>query len=111
MMAHVAANTQRGVRAGSGGVMLPNHSAERGRTVFDAEACTRKNRFGDRARTRYRRKNRHALRRSWEVIMRTLFPINWKHSGVLGHDLRSDHPFAAIQANLILSLTPRYLHA
>ncbi|NLJ01239.1 MAG: LLM class flavin-dependent oxidoreductase [Bacteroidales bacterium] len=108
MMAHVAANTQR-IRVGSGGVMLPNHSALSVVERFSMLEALHPGRIdlgigrapGTDGRTAY------ALRRSWEVIKEDTFPDQLEALlGFFGHDLRSDHPFAAIQANPDPSLTP-----
>lgn len=108
MMAHVATNTKR-IRVGSGGVMLPNHSALSVAERFSMLEALHPGRVdlgigrapGTDGRTAY------ALRRSWDVIKEDTFPDQLEALlGFFGHDLRKDHPFATIQANPDPSLTP-----
>ena len=108
MMAHVAANTKR-IRVGSGGVMLPNHSALSVAERFSMLEALHPGRIdlgiGRAPCTDVR--TAYALRRSWDVIKEDTFPDQLESLlGFFGHDLRPDHPFATIQANPGPSLTP-----
>lgn len=108
MVAHVAANTQR-IRVGTGGVMLPNHSALNVAERFAMLEALHPGRIdlgigrapGTDGRTAF------ALRRTWDAIQQDIFPDQLEELlGFLGHDLRSDHPFRNIVASPDPSLFP-----
>jgi luciferase family oxidoreductase, group 1 len=109
MIAHVASKTER-IRVGSGGVMLPNHSALSVAERFSMLEALHPGRIdlglgrapGTDGRAAF------ALRRTWDAIKQDLFPEQLEELlGFLGHDLRKDHPFASITASPDPSLTPQ----
>jgi luciferase family oxidoreductase group 1 len=109
MIAHVASKTER-IRVGSGGVMLPNHSALSVAERFSMLEALHPGRIdlgigrapGTDGRTAF------ALRRSWEAIKEDTFPEQLNDLlGYFGHDLPEKHPFANVIANPDPSLTPR----
>ena len=108
MIAHVAALTER-IRVGSGGVMLPNHSALSVAERFSMLEALHPGRIdlgigrapGTDGRTAL------ALRRSWEICKEDTFPGQLDDLlGYFAHDLPGDHPFAHVIANPDPSLTP-----
>jgi len=101
MVAHVATQTQR-IRVGTGGVMLPNHSAFSVAERFAMLEALYPGRIdlgigrapGTDGRTAL------ALRRSWEAIKQDTFPEQLTELlGFLGHNLPDKHPFAHINAS------------
>lgn len=108
MVAHVAAHTKR-IRVGTGGVMLPNHSALNVAERFAMLEALHPNRIdlgigrapGTDGRTAF------ALRRTWDAIQQDIFPDQLEELlGFLGHNLRPDHPFRNITASPDPSLSP-----
>ncbi len=110
IMAHVASKTSR-IRVGSGGVMLPNHSALSVAERFSMLEALHPGRIdlglgrapGTDGRTAY------ALRRSWDVMREDTFPRQLDELlGFFGHDLPEDHEFARVLANPDPSLVPQF---
>ena len=108
MIAHVASRTTT-IRVGSGGVMLPNHSALSVAERFSMLEALHPGRIdlgmgrapGTDGRTAF------ALRRSWEVMKEDSFPEQLVELlGFFGHDLPANHPFASVVASPAPSLTP-----
>lgn len=108
MIAHVASRTKR-IRVGSGGVMLPNHSALSVAERFSMLEALHPGRIdlgigrapGTDGRTAL------ALRRSWEICKEDTFPGQLDDLlGYFGHNLPVNHPFANVIANPDPSLTP-----
>ncbi|MDD2315019.1 MAG: LLM class flavin-dependent oxidoreductase [Proteiniphilum sp.] len=108
MIAHVAANTEH-IRVGSGGVMLPNHSALSVAERFSMLEALHPGRIdlgigrapGTDGRTAL------ALRRSWEIMKEDTFPGQLDDLlGYLAHNLPVDHPFSKVIANPDPSLAP-----
>jgi luciferase family oxidoreductase group 1 len=108
MITHVAAHTNR-IRVGSGGVMLPNHSALSVAERFSMIEALHPGRIdlgigrapGTDGRTAL------ALRRSWEIMKEDTFPEQLNDLlGYFAHDLPDDHPFVRVIANPDPSLTP-----
>ena len=108
MVAHVASQTDR-IRVGTGGVMLPNHSALNVAERFAMLEALHPGRIdlgigrapGTDGRTAF------ALRRSWDVIKHDIFPDQLTELlGFFGHNLPENHPFANIKASPDPSLTP-----
>jgi luciferase family oxidoreductase group 1 len=108
MIAHVASRTTR-IHVGSGGVMLPNHSALSVAERFSMLEALHPGRIdlgigrapGTDGRTAF------ALRRSWEVMKQDSFPEQLNELlGFFGHDLPANHPFASVVASPDPSLTP-----
>jgi len=108
MIAHVATNTTR-IRVGSGGVMLPNHSALSVAERFAMLEALHPGRIdlgigrapGTDGRTAF------ALRRSWEVMKQDTFPEQLDDLlGFFRHDLPANHPFSSVVSSPDPSLTP-----
>lgn len=108
MVAHVAAHTKR-IRVGTGGVMLPNHSAFNVAERFAMLEALHPGRIdlgigrapGTDGRTAF------ALRRTWDVIHQDIFPNQLEDLlGFLGHNLPDNHPFRNIKASPDPSLSP-----
>lgn len=108
MIAHVASKTTH-IRVGSGGVMLPNHSALSVAERFSMLEALHPGRIdlgigrapGTDGRTAF------ALRRSWEMMKQDTFPEQLDDLlGFFGHDLQENHPFSHVVASPDPSLTP-----
>ncbi len=108
MVAHVASLTKR-IRVGTGGVMLPNHSALSVAERFSMLEALHPERIdlgigrapGTDGRTAF------ALRRTWDAIHQDIFPDQLTELlGFFGHNLPENHPFVNIKANPDTSLTP-----
>lgn len=108
MVAHVASQTT-GIRVGTGGVMLPNHSAFNVAERFAMLEALHPGRIdlgigrapGTDGRTAF------ALRRTWDAIREDIFPDQLTDLlGFFGHNLPEKHPFANIKSSPNPSLTP-----
>lgn len=108
MVAHVASQTDR-IRVGTGGVMLPNHSAFNVAERFAMLEALHPGRIdlgigrapGTDGRTAF------ALRRTWDAIKHDIFPDQLTELlGFLGHNLPEKHPFVNIKASPDAALTP-----
>lgn len=108
MVAHVAAHTDK-IRVGTGGVMLPNHSAFNVAERFAMLEALHPGRIdlgigrapGTDGRTAF------ALRRTWDAIKHDIFPDQLTELlGFLGHNLPEKHPFVNIKASPDAALTP-----
>lgn len=108
MVAHVASQTDR-IRVGTGGVMLPNHSAFNVAERFAMLEALHPGRIdlgigrapGTDGRTAF------ALRRTWDAIKHDIFPDQLTELlGFLGHNLPEKHPFVNIKSSPDAALTP-----